>query len=139
MSRAFTAYADDFVKAQLEALAAADTSVETFRQLMRAVGHRIADLTFDIAPDVRDHPVCVLCTVEDADFLARGIVERLESNGLAHDRVSRACFWNERVRRFDDENDDSIDVAPIIKQYRELDDVRDAVLIVAKSIIRGTC
>lgn len=43
------------------------------------------------------------------------------------------------MRRFDGDTADSFDVAPIIKQYREDVDVRDAILILAKSIIRGTC
>lgn len=38
------------------------------------------------------------CTVEDADFLAKGILDRLE------DRVESlaiSCFWNERFSPFD--------------------------------------
>jgi hypothetical protein len=139
VSRQFTRFADDIAKRSLERLADLSTDVEAYRQVMRNLGHSLADQALEIAPDVRDHQVCVVCTVEDADFLARGIVEKLEQHGLSHNQVRLACFWNERVRRFDDDEDDSIDIAPITKRYREVSDVHDSILILAKSIIRGTC
>lgn len=137
--RAFTHFADDTAKRGLERLADTSTGVTAYRAVMRELGHQLADHVFALVPDARDHQVCVVCTVEDADFLARGIVERLEEKGLSHDQVRLACFWNERVRRFDDDEDDSIDIAPITKKYREVGDVHDSVLVLAKSIIRGTC
>lgn len=139
MSRTFTRYAADDTRQLLASLVISETSVSDYRAAMHSLGQRIGTHALEIAPEARHHKVCVLCTVEDADFLARGIVEGLESAGLKHEQVRLACFWNERVRRFEGDSADSFDVAPIIKQYREQVDVHDAILILAKSIIRGTC
>lgn len=139
MSREFTPFADQTAKFGLNRLLEKPSDVSKYRQTMRELGHGLADHVLQQVPEARDHQVCVLCTVEDADFLARGIVERLEQGGLSSEQVSLACFWNERVKNFDDDDDDSIDVAPITKRYREVEDVRNSVLILAKSIIRGTC
>lgn len=52
---------------------------------------------------------CMLvCTVEDADFLARGFLEAVDV-----ERIVLRCFWNERRRVGDTE------LAPIIRRYVE--------------------
>lgn len=139
MSRTFTKFASPEIKDLLAALAAAETPVGAYRATMRRLGQEIGTRAVELAPEARQHDVCVLCTVEDADFLARGIVEGLAAAGVARDHIRLACFWNERLSRFEDEDEDSFDVAPIIKVYRESVDVHDAILILAKSSIRGTC
>ena len=88
---------------------------------------------------VKDAAICIVCTVEDADFLAKGLLETLAVAGVDASRLKLVCFWNERVRRFTGDDHDSFDIAPIIKQYREDFDLNDAVLVVVKSIISGSC
>src|SRR5438045_1103118 len=135
MSRTFTQYAANDTRDLLASLVIERTPVNDYRAAMRQLGQRIATFALDLAQEAREHRGWVRCTVEDADFLARGIVEGLETEGLRHDQVRLACFWNERVRRFEGDSQDSFDVAPIIKQYREEIDIQDAILILAKSII----
>ncbi len=72
-------------------------------------------------------------TVEDADFLAAGILEQMESK-LGH--VPFACFWNQRFSPFDI---DDLNVAPIIREFKEPVGARVKYLIVVKSIISGAC
>ena len=43
------------------------------------------------------------------------------------------------MRRFNGDDHDSFDVAPIVKQYREEVDISNAVIVVVKSIISGAC
>jgi hypothetical protein len=70
---------------------------------------------------------------QDADFLAVGIVGSLEAQGFS---PKLACFWNQRTTPF---GVSDIQVAPIIKKYREPFDSQTDILIVVKSIISGAC
>ncbi len=106
---------------------------------MRQLGHQLAEHVAKELPAITQNAVCVACTVEDADFLARGLLEGLEQRGVSSARIKLVCFWNEMVRRFNGISTNSFDVAPVIKQYREEVDIRNAVLIVVKSIISGAC
>ena len=72
-------------------------------------------------------------TVEDADFLAAGILKQMEAK-LGH--VPFACFWNHRFSPFDI---DDLKVAPIIREFKEPVGARVKYLIVVKSIISGAC
>jgi hypothetical protein len=77
--------------------------------------------------------VAVASTVEDADFLSKGIVDVLEENGR---KVLLTVFWN---KRFKPNEENGISVAPIIKEFHE-EGYRDAhTLIITKSIISSSC
>lgn len=77
--------------------------------------------------------VCVAFTVEDADYLAKGLLDVIQQAGA---EVSVACFWNRRDKPFDV---DWLDVAPIVQEYLEpFPSVVDH-LVVLKSIISGAC
>jgi hypothetical protein len=72
-------------------------------------------------------------TVEDADYLAKGVLSRLETH--YHD-ISFACFWNQRFSPFDIPD---LQVAPILKKYQEPTQAKINYLIIVKSIISGAC
>ncbi len=70
------------------------TSPKAYRDTMYDLGRHIGQ---DIA-SLYGNPsmeVYLACTVEDADYLAKGIIELLESQ-QAFQAVRLACFWNER-------------------------------------------
>ncbi|MDR3570628.1 MAG: hypothetical protein P4L81_00285 [Candidatus Pacebacteria bacterium] len=115
------------------------SSESVYRDAMYALGKDLAARMAAQLVPTKMLDVCVACTVEDADFLASGIVAGFRDAGLADDRLKLACFWNKRVKRFDGTEDDSFDVAPIVKEYREPMDVRHSVVVVVKSIISGAC
>lgn len=74
--------------------------------------------------------VVVACSSEDADWLAKGIIDNLKS------QTNRlVVFWNLRTQPFG--NKDLL-IAPIIKTYAENIDYCDT-LIVCKSIIYTSC
>ena len=75
--------------------------------------------------------VCLVFTVEDADFLARGLLKSI-SEVVDADNIHVVCFWNKR------EQLGGVSVAPIIRRYIEPFDKVDAV-IVLKSIISSSC
>jgi hypothetical protein len=91
----------------------------------------------ELAKPGKGDTVCIVCTPEDADFLARGLIEGLQEEGVEPARLKLVCFWNERVKKF--LTDDRFDVAPIIKEYREDVKIDQSIVVVLKSIIRGTC
>jgi len=71
-------------------------------------------------------------SIEDADFLAQGILEPLEAQLGS---VAFVCFWNCRTTPL---GLNGLATAPILKKYQEpIDDID--VLIIVKSIISGAC
>ena len=83
----------------------------------------------------------LICTSEDADFLARGVFESISKPAASSGTpVAFACFWQ---ARFDPAREKSnkkrFEVAPIIKRYEELIEGDIDSLIVVKSIIASSC
>jgi uracil phosphoribosyltransferase len=76
--------------------------------------------------------VYLASTVEDADFLAAGILQILAPQLSA---IGFACFWNQRSTPFGIQD---LTVAPIIRQYQEPASTVNY-LVVVKSIISGAC
>lgn len=120
----------------LDVLVDRSSSPAIYQQAMRDLG---AQLGATIAPGLTASTVCVVCTVEDADFLASGVLQGLASAGLDADRVKLVCFWNERVRGFPGIGEQSFDIAPVTKQYRESVDLDGSAVVIVKSIISGAC
>lgn len=116
----------------LAALVDSRTDPPAYGDAMAGLGRLLGDAL------VRRHPLagrqlCVAFTVEDADYLARGVIEAVQRAGA---EVGVACFWNRRDKPFDV---DWLDVAPIVQEYVEpLPPVVDH-LVVLKSIISGAC
>jgi hypothetical protein len=114
-------------------LPADTTNVPEYRECMRLLGHAFTDLQqLNLQSITR---LMLICTNEDADFLARGVIEALESKFDIEVRL--ACFWNERLKRIGTDPGNVLDIAPSFRRYIEPGEV-DAVLIV-KSIISSAC
>lgn len=107
-------------------------NVEGYRDHMRELGNRLGTA---ITPNLiakSGGDICVVCTVEDADFLARGLIDALTEAGFGpHVRLN--CLWNKKVRVR------SISTSPVVKQYSESYDHNGTVFIIVKSIISGAC
>lgn len=76
------------------------------------------------------HNAVLACSTEDADWLAKGILDNLSV--LKRNLV---VFWNLRTNPFEN---DSLTIAPIIKTYAENIENCDT-LIICKSIIYTSC
>lgn len=116
----------------LGALADHDTGPAAYGEAMRGLGRLLGETL------ARQHPlagrhVCVAFTVEDADYLARGVIETVQQAGA---EVTVACFWNRRDKPFDV---DWLDIAPIVQEYLEPPPPVVDHLVVLKSIISGAC
>lgn len=140
MPEQFTQYADETAKKLLqELLDCREDDKQQYQEIMTALGVQLAE-ALEKGLDGSDWAgdVCIACTVEDADFLAKGILTRMERSyaGTAH-RVRFACFWNESSHAPYGGGKD-FEFAPIIKAYEEPVS-SDFCLIMVKSIVSGAC
>ena len=134
MSRTFTPFAeqDPETKALVNELLCLKGNVLGYQKHMRQLGNHLAD---SLIPQLNaEHPkdICVICTVEDADFLARGLIEKLESCSFGFN-TRMICMWNKRIRG------EGISISPILRSYEEIYDKNDVVFVIVKSIISGAC
>lgn len=134
MSRTYTKFADRDIQARelVDSVAAPDVSVRQFQEQMRQLGVHLGEGVVPTLTAYTGHDICVVCTVEDADFLARGVIQSLENHGLA-ERTRLLCLWNGKVR------DSGISISPVLRQYKEKFDPAGTIFIIVKSIISGAC
>ena len=137
--RKYTALASVDTQRLLGVLSDLTSSKDSYRDAMTMLGRNLAVEVGKRAPGLKDQAVCIACTVEDADFLATGLLVGFQDIGVDPSRLKLVCFWNERVSRFIGADQDSFDVAPIIKEYREVMDFQNMIVVVVKSIISGAC
>ena len=74
MSRKFTSFAENIpkTKALVDELPSLKGDVESYRARMIQLGAYLADSLIPKLGGELSKDICVICTVEDADFLARG-------------------------------------------------------------------
>ena len=132
--RKYTKFGEaDPIAAKLVAdLAEIKDSPERYRAQMLQIGKHLA---LGIIPSLKELPsddICVVCTVEDADFLARGLIERLEEDGYSR-RIHLLCLWNGKIK------EETVSLSPVLREYKESFNTTDSVFIIVKSIISGAC
>lgn len=125
MSREFSNYISDIGKENLSLLADDSTDIETYSNALYLIGKELGVV---LAPKIKNNKICIACTVEDADFLAKGIIDSL-SRYTSH--ISLACFWNQRRQE--------LSIAPIIKKYLEPSASHANTVVIVKSVISGAC
>ncbi|MEJ2802529.1 hypothetical protein WAE61_11665 [Comamonadaceae bacterium PP-2] len=134
MSRTFTSFAehDSVAKMLVQELPCIQNDAESYRMKMRELGQHLAEGIIPTLDVEKIKTICVVCTVEDADFLARGVIEQLEVHHLAG-KTRLICLWNQRVKR------EGVPVSPVLRTYEEPFDKNNVVFIIVKSIISGGC
>lgn len=111
MSRKLTEFANRSVVTSLGLLASSDTTPEEYKRAMYSLGVEHGKM---LKSKLQNKAVGIACTVEDADFLAKGIIDGL---GCGPSSLSVACFWNKRFPG--DARMKVPDTAPIQKRYAE--------------------
>jgi hypothetical protein len=120
--------ANEKVKRLLEILVDTSVSADTYGEIMYQLGLAFGPL---IRKRVKEKSAVTLaCTVEDADHLARGIIDYLEHH---KSKVFLNVFWNKRFKPA------GISVAPIVKQYHDKESIKTSTIIIIKSIISSSC
>jgi hypothetical protein len=127
MSRSFSPWTGDGEQRHLQQLLEAVGDPTAYRAAMCALGR---DLGRELKRRLPPGEVDLACTVEDADFLAHGVLDELEPTHRTH----LVVFWNERQRIGAQE------LAPVIARYEErLEREKIGALVVLESIISGAC
>lgn len=132
--RTFTAFADQDPTAMslVDELPSLKGNPPGYRKAMHKLGVHLADSMLPRLRAQKAKDICVICTVEDADFLARGLIEELDArNGDARTRMM--CMWNERVKS------EGVSISPVLRTYEESFDKNDSIFVIVKSIISGAC
>lgn len=123
-------------KVDLGLLADRETSISDYRNAFYRLGGSLAE-RFTRAR-LGDN-VLLVCTSEDADFLARGILESIVKR-QAPKSVALACFWQARFTAVRPApGREGVDVAPIVRRYEEATIESLDSLIIVKSIISSSC
>lgn len=132
MTRTYSELANEAIQVLLDTLADRNSAPELYKATMTKLGMALGDAILSQISNEQCN-VYLACTVEDADFLARGMLIRLEEQLKS---VAFACFWNQRFSPFEVED---IQIAPILRKYQEPVNQSVNYLIVIKSIISGAC
>ncbi len=114
-------------------LPAEQTGPDAYRAAMTRLGAEFVRVHFGRLAGIKR--LLLVCTNEDADFLARGVLGGLEELGGPEALV--ACFWNDRESIPGPLSGLRVELAPIVRRYVEPGQV-DAFLVV-KSIISSAC
>lgn len=131
MTRKYSDEVDTKTVQLLDTIASSATPVAAYQQAMEQLGGALAERLLRSGLDANKY-YCIVSTVEDADFLAKGILDSL----VQHVRgVSLACYWNHRFKPFDD----GPSVAPIKRRFLGPGVNAARELIVVKSIINNAC
>ncbi|PMB53990.1 hypothetical protein CEN39_01325 [Fischerella thermalis CCMEE 5201] len=132
MTRVYSDLCSKDTQCWLETLANKSITPEKYRETMTKIGMSLGDcILAKIGNEKSD--IYLACTVEDADFLAKGMLTSLESH---FSNIAFACFWNQRFSPFGIED---LKVSPILRKYQEPSSRNIQYLIVIKSIISGAC
>jgi len=132
MTRTYSNFNTDFSKAQLARLADKENTPDIYKEAMTLLGERLGEVVSLKIQD-RSASLYLACTVEDADYLAKGMLTSLEKSFQS---VNLACFWN---KRFSPSNVQDLKASPIIRKYTEPQNKAISHLVVVKSIISGGC
>ena len=123
----YSAYAEDNAKAALELLLTSTDDPKAYSGAMESLGRILGGLLNERIP--RAHQCLLASTAEDADFLTRGIYDLLREGHV----TKAAIFWN---------NHYSVpggSVAPVVHKFLEPGYESTQVLVIAKSVISGSC
>lgn len=132
MGRTLTNSTNDKIVELLGRLVDKATGSKDYAQAMYALGNEFGKLIYaKISHAEKD--IVLASTVEDADYLGKGIIDVLEERGK---RVFLTVFWN---KRFTPNKENGITIAPIVKEYHESKYGNVDTIIVIKSIIASSC
>jgi len=128
VNRSYSAFAAEEAKAGLRNLLSFVNNPESYSGEMRKLGSLLGKLLSD---KISHSKSClVVATAEDADFLGRGIYDSLKQEH----KTKAAVFWNNHYQI-----PGGSSIAPVVHKFLEPGYESTEVLIIAKSIISGSC
>lgn len=131
MTREYSSIASPTTRLSLDKLIDGNTSDKEYQKAMLSLGQELGIKILNFLAS-SGRKICLVCTAEDADYLVFGVIKSFEAQGLDPKLV---CFWNHKTTPFGTEY---IQVAPIIKRYKEPVDNPTDLLVMVKSFITET-
>ncbi|SHN33750.1 hypothetical protein [Chitinophaga sp. CF418] len=122
----------DEIKLLLDRLVDQKTQPQGYADAFYQLGGALSDFIRNSKSLSAKTRITLACSSEDADWLSKGILDRLESHVA---KINLAVFWNIRSNAFENS---AFAIAPIIKTYVESLENVD-ILIICKSIINTSC
>ncbi|VVO11467.1 hypothetical protein [Pseudomonas fluorescens] len=116
----------------LSSLLDASSPPKAYQDTMYRIGRLLAEKLYEEHKLSSKSKVCIVSTVEDADFLSKGVYDTLSEKGQ---ELYFVCVWNQRESMFDG----GTTVAPIIRKFMQPGYENSDEMIVVKSIISGSC
>lgn len=128
VNRSYSAFAAEEAKAGLKNLLSFVNNPESYSGEMFKLGSLLGKLLSD---KISQSESCLVAsTAEDADFLGRGIYDSLKREH----KTKAAVFWNNHYQI-----PGGSSIAPVVHKFLEPGYESTQVLIIAKSIISGSC
>ncbi len=104
---------------------------DIYRNTFHQIGVKLGELLKGKI-NTESFPIALACTSEDADWLAKGIIETLDID------VDLCVYWSDRLNFGKDTDGKDLEYSNIVKSYEEIDD-KSKTLIITKSIISSSC
>lgn len=127
-NRTYSKYADSTAIQLLDQLLACTDAPEQYRNTMYSLGQRLGN---NLNDKVAGSSCMVVSTAEDADFLSKGIIESISKSAQ---KVYAGVFWNNHYQISKGNS-----VAPVIHKYLQPGFQKSKTLVVAKSVMSGSC
>lgn len=104
---------------------------EAYRSTFYQIGKKLGE---ELKEKINNEsiPVALACTSEDADWLAKGILDTLDLD------VDLCVYWSDRLKFGQDADGKELEYSNIVKSYEEIDG-ESKTLIITKSIISSSC
>ena len=128
-SRKFTRHASEEIKKVISTLKDGQ-KMPTYKASMFKLGLDLGSKVILSRP--RGRYFYIVCTAEDADYLAKGIMQTLSFHNKT---FNIACFWNQREQLVERIGK----ISPAIRKYIEDPQNERTTMVVVKSLISGGC
>lgn len=117
------------VRKMLSQLADVTTDQESYRDAFYRIGIELGHVLRAMLPDNYMNTSLLACSSEDADWLAKGILEGIDVSTLP-----MVVFWTKRYHL-----NSGVDISPIFRTYQDEFPPFCRSLIITKSIISSAC
>lgn len=121
---------DTSIRLLLDELITSSNSDE-YRDTFYKIGIKLGEVLKDKLTGAST-PIALACTSEDADWLAKGIIDTIDA------KVDLCVYWSVRLKFGNDNDDNPLEYSDIVKSYEEIDG-ESKTLIITKSIISSSC
>ncbi|MBT0731526.1 hypothetical protein [Rosenbergiella nectarea] len=127
-NRKYSSYTTEKAKVALEELLKNNITPADYQVAMNSLGLLLGDVLHQKIPKLAK--CLIVSTAEDADYLSRGVLDRLKPDHV----TKSAVFWNNHYSL-----QSGVSIAPVVHKYLEPGYEDSKELVIVKSVISGSC